>query len=38
VAIDRLGRLALALLVIILFIVDVALAFLYVNASLNPAW
>jgi hypothetical protein len=36
VVIGRLGRLALALVVILLVIMDVALAYLYVNASLNP--
>jgi hypothetical protein len=36
VAIGRLRRLALALVIILLVIFDIALAYFYVNASLNP--
>jgi len=36
VAIGRLGKLALALIIILLFVMDVVLAYLYVNASLAP--
>jgi hypothetical protein len=36
VAIGRLGKLALALIIILLFVMDVVLAYLYVNASLSP--
>lgn len=37
-AIDRMGRFALLLIGIVLIILDVALAYLYVDASLNFAF
>jgi hypothetical protein len=35
-AVEQRGRLMLALFVVVLFIMDVVLAYLYVNASLTP--